>query len=151
MAKEGFLETDKLYDALQGMGFLPDQIDLSVSRACEKNLVETNQRTLPEPGQTRPPAMRITSKGEYHFQRLTGEFQYLDAVVVDTPILYSTDSGNAIFDAKTMEDRLVRAERFLKYLTTHWASIHLQGANFNWYVESSSVTNRISAIRRSMS
>ena len=147
--KEGFIETTRVYDALQGIGFVPDQVDIAISRACENNLAETNARQLPEAGQQKPSGMRITSKGEYHLQRLGAEFQYIDSVVVDTPIL---DKGvrESIKDAKTLADRMSRAECFLKYLTTHWSSVGARAIGFNWFLQASAVNHRIERIRKAV-
>lgn len=145
--RNGFVETSRVYDVLQGMSFVPDQIDAAISRVCEKNLVETNARQLPEPGQHRPSSIRITSRGEYHLQRLPGEFAYLDAVVVDTPIL-DQSSRESVKEARRLEDRLDRAAIFARYLTTHWRSVALQSIGFNWFVHSASLTEVVSAIRR---
>jgi len=149
-ARDGFWETGKVYEALQGMEFVPDQIDRAVSRACEKSLVETNERLLPEPGQERPSALRITSKGEYHLQRLAGQFQYLDAVVVDTPILDQV-MRESIGNAPTIEKRLDRVEGFVKYLSSCWSSVNLHAVGFNWFVHSDTAGRQVTNIRRAVS
>jgi GTPase SAR1 family protein len=46
----GFVETSKLYEYLQGLGFTPDQIDIAIARAFRKKLLETAARRIPEPG-----------------------------------------------------------------------------------------------------
>ena len=46
-------------------------------------------------------------------------FNYLDAVVVDTPIL-DPDARNKIHDVDQTDERLVRVERFLDYLDRQW-------------------------------
>ena len=148
--REGFVETSSLYDALQGMAFTPDQVDTAVSRACQNNLAETNARQLPEPGQQRPTGIRITSKGEYHLQKIGSQFQYIDAVVVDTPIL-EKEFRESIRDAKNLDERMNRADRFVKYLTSQWSGVGTRAVGFNWFVQASAVTSKIAQIRKAVS
>jgi GTPase SAR1 family protein len=146
--KEGFVDTGKIYDSLQGMGFTPEQIDFGVARACKKNLIETSARRLPEPGQPFPAALRITTRGEYHLQRLANEFQYLDAVVVDVPIL-DRETREEIGDAGTLSDRLSRVELLAQYLRKQWIPLAPVAIGFNWNYETSRLFREIGSIRGS--
>jgi hypothetical protein len=144
--KEGFAEAVKVYETLQSMGYTPEQVDDAISRGCERNLIETNSRRLPEPGQFLPSSLRITSSGEYHLQRLSREFQYLDAVVVDTPILDAA-VREVIVDAWDIERRLDRAEVFARYLDVQWRQVEAHAVGFDWHLESLLLKDRISRIR----
>ena len=145
--KEGFVETSGVYERLQGMGFTPDQIDTAIARGHEKKLIETSARKLPEPGQRMPDSLRVTPTGVYHTLRLAGEFQYLDAVVVDTPILDKMARG-LIGDAKGFNQRLDRAETFARYLDEQWLKVDVT-ADFDWRSASNALSRQVAGIRRS--
>jgi hypothetical protein len=146
--KDGFVETGKVYERLQGMGFTPDQIDSAIARGYEKNLIETSARRLPEPGPRMPPSLRATPTGVYHIERLAGEFQYLDAVVVDTPILDGPVRA-LIGDVKTFNQRLDRAEIFARYLDRQWLNVGTVALGFNWRTASGAFDRQAVGIRRS--
>ena len=54
------------------------------------------------------PSMRITPSGLYHALRLTGSFYYIDAVMIDTPIL-SDSVREKVHNIQHIGDRLARA------------------------------------------
>jgi hypothetical protein len=145
--KDGFVETGKIYDSLQGMGFTPEQIDFGITRACKSNLIETSARRLPEPGQPFPSGLRVTTRGEYHLQRLVNEFQYLDAVAVDIPILNAEIRGQ-IGDVNTLDDRLCRVELLAQYLREQWNPLAPVAIGFNWNYEASRLRRQMKRIRR---
>lgn len=144
--KDGFVDTNRVYEGLQGMGFTPEQIDFTIARACRKNLIETSARHLPEPGQSFPASLRITTRGEYHLQRAANEFPYLDAVVVDTPIL-DRETREGIGDAKSLGDRLNRVEILAQYLRKQWSAVAPVAIGFNWINEMRQLANQINRIR----
>ena len=146
--KDGFVETYKVYERLQGMGFTPDQIDSAIARGYEKKLIETSARRLPEPGQLMPPCLRATPTGAYHIERLAGEFSYLDAVLVDTPILDEA-LRPLIGDVKAFNQRLDRAEAFVRYLDRHWSNVGAEAAGYNWRTASENFDGQVAGIRRS--
>jgi predicted type IV restriction endonuclease len=145
--KEGFVDTGKIYDSLQAMGFTAEQIDFGIARACKKNLIETSARHLPEPGQRFPTALRITTRGEYHLQRLACEFPYLDAVVVDVPFL-DREIRDEISHVDTLPDRLKRVELFAGYLRKQWSPLAPVAVGFNWNYEMGRLSRQINGIRR---
>jgi hypothetical protein len=61
--------------------------------------------------------LRITTRGSYHANNLVTEFQYLDAICIDTPI---TDASvrPKIVETTLMDGRLARTRAFLNYLQT---------------------------------
>jgi len=146
--RDGFVETNKVYERLQGMGFTPDQIDSAIARGYEKKLIETSARRLPEPGQQMPPSLRATPTGVYHIERLAGEFSYLDAVVVDTPLLDGSIRP-LIGDVKGFNQRLDRAEIFVRYLDSQWLSVGAEAVGFNWRTASEAFDRQVAGIRRS--
>lgn len=89
-SNQGFVELSTIYDQLQAYGFVPDQIDITIARAIRdrrNKLIQTSARLIPEPRKRMPRALRCTSVGVYHITKLASSFAYVDAILVDTPIL----------------------------------------------------------------
>jgi hypothetical protein len=63
----------------------------------------------------RSSTIRITSRGAYHLNNLVTDFMYVDAVIVDTPIIDHAARAH-IFDTQKIEERLNRTKAFLEYL-----------------------------------
>lgn len=147
--EQGFVETAVIYQRLQGFGFTPEQIDFAVIRGHRKKLIETAARRIPQPGQEMPSALRVTTVGLYHVSKLCRIFPYIDAVVVDTPIIAS-DFRAAIRDAHDIETRLDRAKVFCRYLSERWALLRGTGADtlFDWETISKELDIDIEGIRR---
>jgi hypothetical protein len=70
--------------------------------------------------------IRITALGRYHVTSLVDTFVYLDAIVIDTPILDTTVRAS-IRDVQTIRDRLRRGRDFLRYLDS--CAEHLRDAD----------------------
>jgi hypothetical protein len=128
---DGFIPTVEVYERLQSMGFSPDQIDLALARGCQRKLVETTARRIPKPGQDLPPSIRATTIGLYHNEVLTSHFSYVDAMIIDTPILDPRVRG-AVINVQSIEDRLKRFELFHAYLTKCWEEVKSVALGFNW-------------------
>jgi hypothetical protein len=144
---DGFVETSYLYDSLQGMGFTPDQIDFAVARGIDKKLIQTSGRQIPADADDMPSSMRVTPSGLYHAYRLTSNFQYIDAMMIDTPILHDS-VREKIRSVEDIGDRLTRAEVFVKdYLDGMWSSLSALAIGFDWAEMSESVQQEIQAIR----
>ena len=90
---------------MQGFGFNPDQIDMAIVKAYRKKLLETSARIIPQPGTKMPQTMRITTIGSYHIERLCKLLSYVDAIIVDTPII-DNNFKDKIFNVSDIEDRL---------------------------------------------
>jgi hypothetical protein len=121
---DGFVETVRIYEHLQGLGCVPDQIDGCLVRAHRFKLIEFSARRIPQQDRDMPHAVRATSIGAYHLQRLCGMFTYLDAMTVDTPI-FDLKMRAKIGDVRSIGDRLRRGRFFLQYLDKQW--VHLRG------------------------
>ncbi len=59
--------------------------------------------------------LRVTTRGAYHINNLVREFQYIDAMCVDTPII---DSGvrRLVVETTVISGRIARTRAFLTYL-----------------------------------
>jgi len=147
--EQGFVETAVVYQRLQGLGFTPDQIDFAIIRGHRKKLIETAARRIPQRGQEMPSSLRVTTEGLYHISRLCQFFPYIDAVVVDTPILIS-DFRAAIQDAHDIEMRLDRGKTFCRYLSEQWSLLSGTGAAtlFDWDTMSKELDIDLERIRR---
>ena len=67
----------------------------------------------------------------YTSQRLMGSFVYLDAVVVDTPIV-DVSVVDRIKDCRDIEERVERAQLFRAYLDTQWQTFDGRDLAFSW-------------------
>lgn len=109
----GFAEIPAVFGALQSLGYAPEQIEFHLDRTLEQRLVEVS-----DDGASAKVA-RITSAGGYLWKVLMIDFAYIDAIVVDTPIL-DPSIRSQIQDVHDISDRIQRAETFIGYLTTCW-------------------------------
>lgn len=109
----GFTDLVGCVGRLRGLGFTPDQIDYQFQRAVRHGLLESTD--MGDAGHL----VRITTAGGYLHKKLVCTFAYIDAVVVDTPVLDPTARGG-IRDVKDIGDRADRAEVFLDYLNACW-------------------------------
>lgn len=71
--------------------------------------------------------LKISNKGKFHFTNLVNQFQYMDAVTIDTPILEEAVRSQ-IRDDRDISLRIARCEVFLSYLDRQSATI--QDGNF---------------------
>lgn len=132
-SEEGFVETSVVYERLQQLRFTPEQIDSALVRGARKKLVETSARRMPEPGHIMPQALRVTTVGLYHTSHLCGLFPYIDAILIDTPIL-DADVRASISNSHDINVRLNNVKAFQQYLNKQWyADDNLKHSTFfNW-------------------
>ena len=97
--RHGFVERHLLLDFMQSAGFTVEQVLPHIRRAFDKGLLSSPEG-LKDEGADR---LRITSAGAYSRKKLCALFSYLDAVVVDTPIV-DAKARSAIHDARSIED-----------------------------------------------
>jgi len=129
--RQGFVNVSLVYERLQSLGFDAEQIDRAIIRALEKKLIEPGAREAPDMTAPTPELLRASSVGVYHAQKLVRQFTYVDAMVVDTPIL---DPGfrDRILDVERIRARLERARLFKAYLDSQWNSFDSNGEEFDW-------------------
>ncbi len=111
-AESGYVENSQIYCHLLKAGYSAEQVDLAFSRASKYNLIESISKETQ--GRT-----RITALGAYHCERLPFIFAYIDAIVLDTPII-EADYQDAIVDSDDIRERLSRAKTFVDYLDQCW-------------------------------
>ncbi|MBK9459917.1 MAG: hypothetical protein IPN94_10915 [Sphingobacteriales bacterium] len=83
----GYVKIEELITHLQSIGYTIPQINKVILIAYEKKLVETSERGAELKADIIPNMLRITSLGAYISQNAIEYFAYIDAIVVDTPIL----------------------------------------------------------------
>jgi hypothetical protein len=126
--QEGYVGLQAVMQFGQGLGFLPAQVEFSVRRAAQRRLLQASPRDSQDVGQR----FRITTVGAYTYKKLMGSFVYLDAVVVDTPIV-AQETAAAIDDCQDIGDRVRRSKAFVDYLDSAWSSaFEGHGHAFDW-------------------
>jgi len=144
--KTGFVEIHTLYAATQALGYTPSQIDIGLSRAYYGGLIETAGRREPRSSPGALEAVRLSNLGAYHLQRLVQRFVYVDAIVVDTPILIKS-ARERIANVSEITDRLSRAGELIGYLDTQWAEARMAPDPFNWPDVSKALRRDMDGIR----
>lgn len=144
---EGFIECVALVKYLQDLGFNGEQIELAIIKALNKELIESEGRKKPVPGDKLPLNLRITTIGAYHVTRLIKSFVYLDAVVIDVPIL-DEEIRVTIKDVDNIQDRLTRAQIFCSYMDKAWDACPntILSAGFDWPEFSKAIRDDITAV-----
>ena|SRR5688572_11969464 len=104
-------------------GFHAAQIRVALNRCLEKRLIAT-PTSLKGDDYSR---IRVTTVGAYTVKKLMFMFAYLDAIIVDTPIV-DPNLRVQIDDIATTEERFGRALVFLAYLETQWSKLDQSAA-----------------------
>ena len=146
-ANSGYVDGEEIYAYAQSLGFQPAQIGGVLEKLLAQKLVETENKDLAGEGlDFLPRRVRITTIGSYYYQKLIGKFTYVDAVVVDTPIV-TGEWRDQISDAANINGRLARAETFRKYLDSQWSNLENASNVFNWRPMSSMLFSEIEDIK----
>lgn len=143
---------------MQALGFVPDQVESSLRRLSNKKLIETSERITFDEGLQdlvgdMPLAFRATTIGAYHVNRWAATFSYLDAMLIDTPILDShvreqLIPGIASFDIR---DRFRRANEFAAYLDRCWGTLASQSPPyFDWITLRKTASGSFEPVRRAV-
>ena len=123
----GFVPVVEVYALCQKMGFSPNQIEAALKRCFEKLLILTGARRGPQTADS----VRPTTSGLYHVERLLRDFSYVDAMIVDTPILDPAAQAG-IRDVDSITARLARCRTFVNYLDSQWKASGLPSVPFDW-------------------
>ena len=136
---EGFLPTASILNEMQRFGFVSDQVEHALRRLTNKKLIETTERITFDEGLQglvgdMPLAFRATTIGSYHVQRWAPSFAYLDAMLIDTPILDDAARNSAIRRVTSFDirERYKRTVDFDHYLTESWEAISPKPVFFDW-------------------
>lgn len=134
---EGYVRAEDIFEVAQKWNFLPEQVQWHLDRAVAHRLLET------APGQESSGPFRITNVGAYMHKEMITQFSYLDAVVVDTPIL-DPSVRSTLNDSRSIEDRLDRAKIFKTYLDGVWESfVAPESLAFDWKIQGARLSSNI--------
>jgi len=111
----GFVSIPEIYSYLQGLSFTPSQIDSVLNYAYAKKMFEISQKGDKLDTEIHELQIRATNLSIYHLHYLTHSFTYIDAIIVDTPILNSSFRSN-ISNTMNISCRIDRALIFKEYL-----------------------------------
>ena len=144
----GYVTAENLHRNIQHLGFQPAKISNILERLLRNKLIETEAR-IPSTGGSESGNLyyRITTIGSYYYQKLACIFTYVDAMVVDTPIV-DRKVRERIKDESHILKRLDRAEEFRKYLDSQWEKMKLVVEVFDWQHLSSLLKAEMSLIRK---
>ena len=143
-ASRGYVRHDEVTSYLSSLGFGSAFAEDTVHLLYDKKCVESKVPGLLWSDQLE--LFRITSLGRYHVTNLVSAFQYLDAVVLDTPII-DPDIRKNITDVVGIVYRLDRAERFTAYLDSCSSELQDGPAMQLWNATSSRLREDIRRIR----
>ncbi len=134
----GFVDTAFVYEQLQSIGYQVEQIDLAIIKAMNKKLIQGSTRRTLKAGDELPPGLRATSIGVYTVSSLAGDFVYLEAMSVDTPISVSHYSDKLLpyfspgKEKITLAEKLEKVKIFREYLDKQWALFNPSEKIFDW-------------------
>lgn len=128
---DGFVSVPDIYSYLQSLGFSPSQIDWAIERLAHRNLIEAATKSRESGSYKFASHYRVTSVGAYYARRLIAQFQYIDGMVVDTPIV-DVDMRAEIANVYSIADRLARAKVFCDYLDSQWSPLEGRQLAFAW-------------------
>lgn len=115
----GFVPMTDISQYLANLGFLAratsSAIDTLIEKDCLEGSIDIQGSGSFSSPSTRPSFVRITGLGRYHLNHLLARFQYLDAIIIDTPIVEDSVRKHTI-DTTEITARIQRVERFAEYL-----------------------------------
>ncbi len=136
----GFVDLRDVISRLQALGYTPEQIDFHLTRCYQGHLAELADHG--DAGQL----IRVLPAGAYLYKRLVSSFPYIDAVVVDTPIIDPVSRGR-IRDVFDIDERIDRAEAFVQYLDESWP-FGDELVSFSWQDTVSDWSRTLESVRR---
>ncbi len=142
--REGFVGVDEVMEFGQSLGYVPAQVEFALRHGVDKRLLQTGPQQADEVSRR----YRITSVGGYTYKKLLPTFIYVDAVVVDTPVV-DRAAADELAHTREVEDRLIRAKRFVEYLDSQWTEIEREDLPFEWPVVSQQLRDDFLRVERS--
>ena len=142
--RQGFVEIDEIMSFGQNLGYLPSQVEFGLRHGVHKRLLQL----APQGADELARRYRITTVGVYTYRKLLPTFIYMDAVVVDTPIV-DGDVEREIANCREVGDRLERARAFVAYLDDQWEAVGGDAKPFNWAETSVLLRNDFQRVARS--
>lgn len=124
---DGFVSGSSVLEEMMRLGFTDSQARYAMRKLAKKRLIETPHahfREIDVDETVNPETFffRATSVGIYHVRYWIGEFSFLDAACIDTPI-FDEETRRVVFDnAQSFEirNRYEKAHAFGSYLLSAW-------------------------------
>lgn len=127
------------------------------NEADTKKLIETTERVTFDEGLQglvgdMPMAFRATTIGSYHCNRWASTFAYMDAMLVDTPILEQgvRQEISRTVDSFDISKRLYRTVLFDEYLMRCWSEFAEYPVYFDWPTVRTSGDKTFQAVKRAV-
>ena len=143
----GFVSITETYSYLQGLGFTPPQIDSVLNFAYAKKMFEISQKGDKLDTEIQELQIRATNLAIYHLHYLIKSFAYIDAIIVDTPII-NNEFKSKITNTMSIKTRIDRAIIFKEYLDQQWKAANISSNYFDWQVFSTELQNEFKKISK---
>ncbi|HEY4281382.1 MAG TPA: hypothetical protein VGM91_24430 [Conexibacter sp.] len=137
--RSGYVAAGDIFAYGTSCGFSQEQVGAQLSRALRGRLLEGSDEA------DLVGFYRTTSVGLYTVRKLAGMFTYVDAVVVDTPIV-EVQARVDIALVSSIYPRIERARRFRQYLDQQWELVGSAPLAFNWPATSALLGAGIDAV-----
>lgn len=154
---EGFVPTGDVCAELSRYGFVVDQVEHALRKLTNRKLIETTERVTFDEGLQglvgdMPMAFRATTIGSYHCNRWASTFAYLDAMLVDTPILEPKVRQEIAKNIESFDisKRLDRTVLFDGYLMHCWSEFIERPVYFDWPTVRLSGNKTFESVRRAV-
>ena len=154
---EGFVPTGDICTELGCFGFVVDQVEHALRKLTNKKLIETTERVTFDEGLQglvgdMPMAFRATTIGSYHCNRWAPTFAYMDAMLVDTPILEPSIRQSILkcIDSFDISKRLHRTVLFDEYLMRCWSEFAKHPVYFDWPTVRTSGDKTFQSVQRAV-
>jgi len=136
-----FRKRSALLNHLAGVGYFSRSTAIVIDRLERKHLLTRGVRT------NEPTEYRLSDLGALHLRTLASNFQYFQAMVVDTPIMAEKLRKELRFETK-IQGRISQAELSLGYLTSCLAELSDKELFSYWQETSRRLRAQFSSIQR---
>lgn len=142
--RDGFVPRMEIEEQMRIVGFADNQVKRAIQRSLGGGLLATPVgMNEDETGR-----VRVTTAGVYAARRLVELFAYVDAMIVDTPIVDETVRAK-ILDVWGIEDRAARIRVFVDYLDDCWKRLDAGAhALFEWSAHSTNLRLELAEVER---
>lgn len=138
-ARDGFITGANILEEMEILGFFPSQIRISITNMAQKRLIETphshfREIIVQDNISIDDLSFRATSIGIYHIKFWAGDFSFLDATAIDTPI-FDEQKRCIVCDYASsfnINDRYLKAVAFKEYLESIWDSFNFGVSYYNF-------------------
>lgn len=117
--EHGYVPSRDVFNHMQQFGFDPSQTAEALEYALRFRLIDSTRRYGRKLDDE---VCRITTVGAYCYKTLIDRFTYVDAAIVDIPILDESMRAR-IGDAHTLAERVDRVRLVREYLDNQWLTV----------------------------